>query len=179
MDEKKVVKVIRIEVKSDKWGTKKVLTTDAGEEFKVGPKNKCYSGITANGDYELTMSEYNGKPFVKWAKLLKAADGSAPAAQATTAAKPNVTTIKTDPDKLAFEKRKQDEIRLEFYANLAKEVLIANRDIAEKKEPLSAKVIMEMAEEFAEIHVNLVEGKPMKAQEIEKIFNDEQNQDAI
>ena len=176
MDEKKVVKVIRIEVKSDKWGTKKVLTTDAGEEYKVSPKMKFYNSITANGDYELTMSEFNGKPFVKWAKLLKAADGVAPVASNTTSvAKPTVTTIKTDPDKLAFEKRKQDEIRLEFYANLAKDVLIANGD----KKPLSAKAIMEMAEEFANIHVNIINGKSMKAQEIEAVFNEEQNQDAI
>ena len=181
MDEKKVVKVIRIEVKNDKFGTKKHLFTDDGQEFKVGTKNKCYSSITANGEYELTMSEYQGKPFVKWAKLLKAADGVAPAPVAQPApsnAKSSVT-VKTDPDKLAFEKRKQDEIRLEFYANLAKEVLIANRDISDKKEPISAKAVMELAEEFADIHVKIVDGKSTKAQEIEKLFNDEQNTDAI
>ena len=171
MDEKKVVKVIRIEVKNDKFGTKKHLFTDDGQEYKVGTKNKCYSSITANGDYELTMSLFNDKPFVKWAKLLKPADGVAPAPVATQP-KPaaGIAMIKTDPDKMAFEKRKQDEIRLEFYSNLAKDVLIHNGE-----KVISAEMIMTFAEELAKIHCQILDGKSAKVREIEKVFNDEQN----
>lgn len=169
MDEKKVVKVIRIEVKNDKFGTKKHLFTEDGQEFKVGTKNKCYSSITTNGDYELTMSEFKGKPFVKWAKLLNAASGATTATVARL--KPaGIAMIKTDPDKMAFEKRKQDEIRLEFYSDLAKDVLIHNGE-----KLISAEMIMTLAEELAKIHCQILDGDSAKVREIKKVFNDEQN----
>lgn len=170
MDEKKVVKVIRIEVKNDKFGTKKHLFTDDGQEYKVGTKNKCYSSITANGTYELTMSLFNDKPFVKWAKLLNAASGATPATVAQPKPATGIAMIKTDPDKMAFEKRKQDEIRLEFYSTLAKDVLIHNGE-----KVISAEMVMTFAEELAKIHCQILDGKCAKAREIEKVFNDEQN----
>jgi len=170
MDEKKQVNVIQIEVKSDKFGVRKILTADDGTKYNVKQEKKFYSSVTANGLYEFTMSEFQGKPYVKWAKLLKAANGATPATVTQPKTATGIAMIKTDPDKMAFEKRKQDEIRLEFYSNLAKDVLIHNGE-----KVISAEMIMTFAEELAKIHCQILDGKSAKAREIEKVFNDEQN----
>ena len=123
------VKIVKIEKMESKFGVRKVLTDASGNQYKVSTKQRFYDDCVAPGIYDITMSEYMGKPCVKWVTYKGiGSDGSAtPTATkaAQSIAKAANSSIGLE-ERLRMDKLRQDDIRLEFYCGLVKDVMIAN-----------------------------------------------------
>lgn len=128
---------------------KKVLITDKGEKININKTNKCYDYVVAEGPYEIEWGEYKGNKFVKTLKF----HGAYPKTE--TAQKPQQGAVLSD--RTALDKAKQDDIKLEFYSNIAKDVLIYN-----KKQNITVKDIMSMAKDFVVAHEDILELKAAK-----------------
>ena len=123
--------VTRVEVRhSEQFGDKKVLHVTDGTKWNVAEKKPFYSSITGPGVYEADFDEYKGKPYIKFLRFKgalkpqnQATTGSNAATNGSTAAAYN-NGLK---ERLAADKRRQDDIRLEFYCGLVKDVMIANK----------------------------------------------------
>lgn len=153
-----IVKIVKVEVNSTQYGTKKHLTADNGEVYKIGEKNRCYNAVTQTGDYDITFGTFQGKPFVQNIKLVGAnSSGAAPSAAKTLNAKSNYMDSK---EKLEFEKMKQNEIKIECYAGIAKDILIHNAAI--KGVAVDAGNVLETAYELIRGHkavLDILSGK--------------------
>lgn len=124
------VKIVKIEKMENKFGVRKILTDASGNQYKVSTKQRFYDDCVAPGIYDITMSEYMGKPCVKWVTYKGiGSDGSAtPTATraAQSIAKAASGSIGME-ERLRMDKLRQDDIRLEFYCGLVKDVMIANK----------------------------------------------------
>lgn len=124
------VKIVKIEKMESKFGVRKVLTDASGNQYKVSNKQRFYDECIAPGIYDITMSEYMGKPCVKWLTYKgNNADGSS-TPKATKAYQSLANSAKSQnaaEERLRFEEMKQNDIRLEFYCGLVKDVMIANK----------------------------------------------------
>ena len=120
------VNIIKIEKSETKFGVKKVLTAEDGTTYKISSKQKFYDSIVSTGMYELKMDEYQGHPFVAWATFK---GGYNQLSGASNPALPTTKKVdsKSYEDKLKADKERQNDIRLEFYCNLAKDIAIANK----------------------------------------------------
>ncbi len=129
------IKVLRVEVNhSDKYGDKKILHLDDGSKWNVAEKKPFYASITGPGTYTAEFKEFQGKPYIAYMKLKSALDGQNQArtnvsnsSGTTTAAANYEANLKL---RLEADKKRQDDIRLEFYCGVAKDILIANKQEA-------------------------------------------------
>lgn len=126
------IKVLRVEVNhSDKYGDKKVLHLDDGSKWNVSEKKPFYNSISGPGTYVAEFKEFQGKPYISYLKLKAALDGQNQArtnvstgSGTSTAAANYEANLKL---RLEADKKRQDDIRLEFYCGVAKDILIANK----------------------------------------------------
>lgn len=114
------INVTRVEVQANsKYGPKKVLYVDDGTKWNVAEKKPFYNLITGPGMYSVEIADFQGKPYIKY--LSK--KGGAAISATPAAVKPQEGA--NSSDKLAFEKAKQNDILVEFYARLAFDILNA------------------------------------------------------
>ena len=126
------IKVLRVEVRhSEQYGDKKILHLDDGSKWNVSEKKPFYASISGPGTYTAEFKEFQGKPYISYLKLNAALNGQN---QATTnvSAGSGTTTAAANYEanlkaRLAADKKRQDDIRLEFYCGVAKDILIANK----------------------------------------------------
>lgn len=114
------INVTRVEVQANsKFGPRKVLYVADGTKWNVAEKKPFYNLITGPGMYSVEIADFQGKPYIKYlSKKGGAATDTTPAA-----GKPQEGANLSD--KLAFEKAKQNDILVEFYARLAFDILNA------------------------------------------------------
>jgi len=126
------IKVVRIEVNhSDKYGEKKILHVDDGTKWNVRADKPFYKNVVGPGIYDATFKEFQGHEYISYLKFKSAADGQN---QATTNETPasGMVVAKGNYEaalkaKMDADKKRQDDIRLEFYCGVAKDILIANK----------------------------------------------------
>ena len=147
------VNVIRVEERTDKYGTKKILHTEDGKQYKVSSKSFAYDSIHGAGPYDITMGTYMDKPFVKGLKFLGVYKDT------PKQEKPQQAPISAD--RVSFEKARQDEIKLECYAGIAKDVCIHNAKIA--REVVTVKGIMNLAKDMFIMHNDIIALKESNA----------------
>ena len=141
------IKVVRVEERVDKWGTKKILHTEDGKQYKISEKSFAYDNVKGEGPYDVTMGEYQGHPFVKTLKFLGVYKDT------PTATKPQSGAISAD--RIGFEKDKQTEIKLECYAGIAKDIALHNAAIA--KAEVKIKEVMNLAKDMMIMHNDIIE----------------------
>jgi hypothetical protein len=126
----------------------RILTAENGTEYKVSENSRyTYQAVQGEGIYDIEMGEYMGHPVVKKLKAIAAASAAAPKQQATVAA-PAVN----EKARLDFAAAKQNEIKLECYAGIAKDCLIANG-----KKDIKAKDVMQFAKDLMLFHNTIIE----------------------
>lgn len=143
------IKIVSIRVVSDKFGTKKILKAEDGLEYKVTQKQKFYNDVKGPGVYEIRMGEYKGHPFVEWASFKSALPSDAKKEEATKA----VMAVMSDK-RIEMDKRRQNDIRLEFYCGLVKDVMIANK---KKDEDIKLEDIMPAATALYKDHIKTLD----------------------
>lgn len=117
------VNIVRIEAENSKFGTKKILWDDQGNKYSISSKRQwMYEEAQTEGQYDIEMGEYMGKPSVQKIKFI-APFNAAGTASAQPAQKPQQGAVLAD--RIAFDKDKQKDIMIEFYVGIAKDVLIA------------------------------------------------------
>lgn len=132
------IKVTKVYTEETKFGVKKVLCADDGKKYRVGSRQRFYDTVQEPGIYDLTMGDFQGKPFVKWLEYVKPLPDNGHVAESpkqSTSAPTGALTVAAD--KLSFERKKQDDIRLEFYTGIAKDIAIANKKDNEDIDPLT------------------------------------------
>lgn len=152
--------VTSIEEATDKYGTKKIFTDDKGIVRKLKSTSKAYNNLVNPGEYEITEDTYNGNVYTKWIKpinqlkdIRESQNSAKQQPQTTQKASLSQTILE---DKLKFEIEKQKEIRLECYAGIAKDIVLANN--ANVEMPATAKDVMTMAKELVELHEAILNG---------------------
>lgn len=141
------VNVVRVEKRVDKWGTKQILHTEDGKQYKISEKSFAYDNVHGEGPYEVTMGEYQGHPFVKTLKFLGVYKDT------PTATKPQQAPVLAD--RMGFEKDKQTEIKLECYAGIAKDIALHNATMA--KAEVKVKEVMDLAKDMMIMHNDIIE----------------------
>ena len=163
------IKVTKVYTEETKFGVKKVLCADDGKKYRVGSRQRFYDTVQEPGIYELTMGDFQGKPFVKWLEFVKPLDdnGAAPVAKdnVQTAAAPAGAMVAA-AEKLSFERKKQDDIILEFYTGIAKDICIANKQGNELIDPIN---VQHMAKKMVVSHKRILSllDAEFKAMEVE------------
>lgn len=130
------------------------LTSDSGKQYKVSEKSRyTFQNVQGVGLYDVEVGDYMGHEVVKKLKPLQTAGldtvnpttvASAPVAKASPA-------VETDKARLDFAAAKQNEIKLECYAGIAKDVLIANG-----KKDITAKDVMQFAKDLMLLHNDII-----------------------
>lgn len=150
------IKVVSMKVINGKNGEYKALVTDDGTKWNVKNTKKGYGSITGAGDYTIDIKEYMGTRYIN---AIFPVPGSAASQPATSAANDkrmlpinNITEV--NQKRLDFDKAKQDEIKLECYAGIAKDILIAKN-----ASQLTPKDVMLFAKELLDIHNDIINGK--------------------
>lgn len=120
------INVVKVDVVNNgKYGPKKVLTVDDGTKWNVTEKKPFYNLVTGPGMYSVEMGDFNGTPYIKFLKPMQNAPKTASGSVSNAGARPNAGY--DYKAKLEADRNKQNEIALEFYCNLAKDVAIANK----------------------------------------------------
>jgi hypothetical protein len=146
------INVIRVEMhKSAQYGDKKILHVDDGTKWNVAQKKPFYDKVTGPGLYSIDVAEFQGKPYIK--SLYPKNVAGAPAAVKSTTVK-NTSYEAGLEKRLDADKKKQDDIRLEFYCGLVKDVAIANK---QGKELIDLDKIQEEAFRLFKMHSALLE----------------------
>ena len=120
------INVVKVDVVNNgKFGPKKVLTVADGTKWNIPQKKPFYNLVTGPGMYSVEVDDFNGNPYIKYLKPLNAEAKTATGGVSAPAAK-------SAPGfdykaKLEADKERQNEIALEFYCGLAKDVMIANK----------------------------------------------------
>lgn len=126
------IKVLRVEVNhSEKYGDKKILHLDDGSKWNVAEKKPFYASITGPGTYTAEFKEFQGKPYIAYMKFKAALDGQNTAKTSVSGGSGTGTAVANYEANLKLrleaDKKRQDDIRLEFYCGVAKDILIANK----------------------------------------------------
>ena len=127
------INVLKVEVRhSDQYGDKKILHVDDGSKWNVTEKKPFYGEVKGPGIYSADFKDYQGKPYISWLKFKGALNAQNQATTAPAAASGTGSTQSNyDANlklRLAADKKRQDDIRLEFYCGVAKDILIANKE---------------------------------------------------
>ena len=126
----------------------RILTAENGTEYKVSENSRyTYQAVQGAGIYEIEMGDYMGHPVVKKLKAVAAASAAVSKPQAAAAA-PAVS----EKARLDFAAAKQNEIKLECYAGIAKDCIIANG-----KKDITAKDVMQFAKDLMLFHNTIIE----------------------
>ena len=125
------IKVLRVEVKhSEQYGDKKILHIDDGSKWNVAEKKPFYKDISGPGIYYADFKDFQGKPYIAYLKFKGALDGQNQATAGSQAVMGTGTPSAAQiglKERLAADKKRQDDIRLEFYCGIAKDILVANK----------------------------------------------------
>lgn len=153
------INVIRVEVhKSPKFGDKKILHVDDGTSWNVAQKKPFYDKVTGPGLYSVEVDEYKGKPYIRSLYPKGTVTGqNRPTTNVSAGAgtQARVASYEAGLEKrLDADKKKQDDIRLEFYCGLVKDVAIANK---QGKELIDLDKIQEEAFRLFKMHSSLLE----------------------
>ena len=123
----------------------RILTAENGNEYKISENSRyTYQAVQGAGIYDIEMGDYMGHPVVKKLKAVSVA--STPAPQATPAA-PAVS----EKARLDFAAAKQNEIKLECYAGIAKDCIIASG-----KKDITPKEVMQFAKDLLLFHNDII-----------------------
>lgn len=145
------VNVIRIEELQGKF-PKKVLHIDDGSKINVNKSNKSYDYVMNPGQYDIEFGEYQGH---KFPKTIKAVDWQKDTGSGAK------TSVKGDFDKrIAFDKERQKEIKLECYAGISKDILLHNAALAKRE--LSHVEVMAMAKNMVMLHDDIIVNDQIK-----------------
>lgn len=149
------IKVVSVKTINGKNGEYKALELQDGTKMTVKSSKKGYASVTGAGDYSIDVKEYMGTRYIN---AIFPVAGSTPVkapANATADKRmlpvDNITEV--NKKRLDFDKARQEEIKLECYAGIAKDVLIA------KASKVSPKDIMIFAKELLDIHNDIMNGK--------------------
>lgn len=146
------INVTKVEVQvSGKYGPKKVLHVSDGTQWNVAEKKPFYSLITGPGIYSVEIADFQGKPYIKY--LSKKSNASAHATAGGTSVSKSAGNFDYKA-KLEADKVRQNEIALEFYCGLVKDVVIANKKDGEEIDCLA---IQDMAFSLLKNHKKLIE----------------------
>ena len=131
------------------------LTGEDGKQYKISEKSRySFQNVQGVGLYEIELGDYMGHEVVKKLKPLQTAGlntvtNVAPAAKAAPAKiTPNA---EADKARLDFAAAKQNEIKLECYAGIAKDCLIANG-----KKDIKAMDVMQFAKDLMLLHNDII-----------------------
>lgn len=127
-----------------------ILTDDKGQQYSISEKSRyTWQNVKGKGTYDIEMGDYMGHPVVK--KLRPIVTESA---ESKPVAKPVAESPAQQSEKarLDFAAAKQNEIKLECYAGIAKDVLIANG-----KKNIEAKDVMQFAKDLMLMHNTIIE----------------------
>ena len=132
-----------------------ILTDDQGNKYQISEKSRyTWQNVQGKGTYEIEMGDYMGHPVVKKLKPIVTtgsnditAPNKAPAAQPLAVNQ----TIANDKARLDFAAAKQNEIKLECYAGIAKDAIIANG-----KKDITAMDIMQFAKDLMLLHDDII-----------------------
>ena len=129
-----------------------ILTDDTGKQYSISEKSRyTWMNVQGKGTYEIEMGDYMGHPVVKKLRPL-VTDGSQAKAPAPKPAAAETPVQQTEKARLDFAAAKQNEIKLECYAGIAKDVLIASG-----KKNIEAKDIMQYAKDLMLMHNTIIE----------------------
>lgn len=122
----------------------RILTEENGKEYKISENSRyTYQAVQGAGIYDIEMGDYMGHPVVKKLKAVSVA--STPAPQVTAAAPVS------EKARLDFAAAKQNEIKLECYAGIAKDCIIANG-----KKDITPKDVMQFAKDLLLFHNDII-----------------------
>ena len=163
------ITVTKVDVEETKFGVKKVLYAKDGNKYRVGSKQRFYDEVRGPGIYSITMGEYNGKPFVKNLEFKMAAPGELSASANVSMA--GNKQGQSFEEKMLMDKRKQDDIRLEFYTGIAKDIAIANK---KEGEDIDISAVQIMAKNMVITHLKMlpiidaaIRNEKMKAEDVQ------------
>lgn len=129
-----------------------VLTDDQGNKYQISEKSRyTWQNVQGKGTYEIEMGEYMGHPVVKKLKPIVTSGDNAPAAKSTSVTQTVAPTVAADKARLDFAAAKQNEIKLECYAGIAKDILIANG-----KKDITAMDVMQFAKDMMVLHNDII-----------------------
>ena len=127
-----------------------ILTDDTGKQYSISEKSRfTWQNVKGKGTYEIEMGDYMGHPVVKKLQPIVTEGISTPAPKAAALAQN--TAQQTEKARLDFAAAKQNEIKLECYAGIAKDVLIASG-----KKEIKAMEIMQYAKDLMVLHDDII-----------------------
>lgn len=149
------IKVKQVEVKhSAQYGDRKVLHLEDGSKWNISEKKSFYGAVTGPGIYTAEFKEYNGKPYIAYIALKCALDGqNQPTANLSAGANTQAARANYEASlkqRMEADKKRQDDIRLEFYCGVAKDILIANKT---DNTPINYADVMAMGKDLYKMHV--------------------------
>lgn len=126
------IKVTRVEVKkSEQYGNKKILHVEDGSKWNVRDNKAFYDDVSGPGIYSVEFKEYQGKQYISYLRFKSALNGQNQATSPVqSAGGTSMAGSSYDANmklRLNADKKRQDDIRLEFYCGVAKDILIANK----------------------------------------------------
>lgn len=148
------ITVTRVEVNhSDKYGDKKILHLDDGSKWNVAEKKPFYNEISGPGVYTADFKEFQGKPYIAFLRFKGAMQGQN---RPTTGSAPVLGTGSAVglKERLEADKKRQDDIRLEFYCGVAKDILIANK---KKDQDINHNQVIELGVDLYKKHLDMLE----------------------
>lgn len=170
------IKVIQVEVKeSPQYGKRKVLHVDDGSKWNVSSKKPFYDDVVGPGIYSVSIKQFNGKDYISYLSFKGAIQGqtAAVAGFSTPVGVPTPENVKAAVAgvnaennalqmRLEADKKRQDDIRLEFYCGLAKDIAIANKKDGVDISPLS---VVACGYTMYNRHLSLLKGKETPSEE--------------
>lgn len=146
------INVTKVEVQSTgKFGPRKVLHVADGTKWNVAEKKPFYGLITGPGVYSVEIADFQGKPYIKY---LSKKSGSNATVSADGVSMPKSSGNFDYKAKLEADKVRQNEIALEFYCGLVKDIMIANKKDGEDIDCLA---VQEAAFSLLKNHKKLIE----------------------
>lgn len=127
-----------------------ILTDDKGKTYQISEKSRyTWQNVQGAGTYDIEMGEYMGHPVVKKLKPI-VTTGNNDSAPVKSAASVTSSAV-SDKARLDFAAAKQNEIKLECYAGIAKDAIIANG-----KKDITAMDIMQFAKDLMLLHDDII-----------------------
>lgn len=171
------IKVVRVEKQeSPKYGAKKVLYVDDGSKWNVSSKKPFYDAVTGPGMYSVNIKDFNGTQYISYLEFKGALNAQNATSQPVSSTGGSGSSGTNYQAKIDADKKRQDDIRLEFYCGLAKDIMIANKKDGVDINP---NTVMAYGWAMYNRHLNLLEGKPLddadlQPQETAESVSDEQ-----
>ena len=129
-----------------------ILTDDTGKQYSISEKSRfTWQNVKGTGTYEIEMGDYMGHPVVKKLKPIVTTGMKEPVKSATPAAVNTNPAVAADKARLDFAAAKQNEIKLECYAGIAKDILIATG-----KKDITAMQVMQYAKDLMVLHDDII-----------------------